>query len=83
MAAAERLGRCYPNLNCQVAADHREEEGFVMWDLIKRWINDENGATMIEYAFMLVLIAFVCVGIVTAIGLTTNGKFDTCAQIMP
>ena len=54
-----------------------------MWDLIKRWINDENGATMIEYAFMLVLIAFVCIGIVTAIGLTTNGKFDTCAQIMP
>ena len=47
------------------------------------WINDENGATMIEYAFMLVLIAFVCIGVVTAIGLTVNGKFDSCAQIMP
>jgi pilus assembly protein Flp/PilA len=37
---------------------------------------NEEGATMVEYALMLVLIAAVCVATVTSIGTTTNSAFN-------
>jgi len=39
---------------------------------------DEKGATMVEYALMLALIAAVCVGVVTTIG---TGALDTFTTI--
>lgn len=38
-------------------------------------LHDEKGATMVEYALMLALIAAVSVGAVTTIGTTVLGKF--------
>jgi len=38
-------------------------------------IRDEEGASMIEYALLLALIAVVCVGAVTLIGNATSGKY--------
>jgi len=38
--------------------------------------HDEEGATMVEYALMLALIAVVCIGAVTAIGTAAKGKFN-------
>ena len=35
----------------------------------------DDGATMVEYALMLALIAMVCVGTVTALGVSTDGVF--------
>jgi Flp pilus assembly pilin Flp len=45
-------------------------------------IDDESGATMVEYAMMVVLIAAVCFGIVAAIGATVPAEFtNTSAGI--
>jgi pilus assembly protein Flp/PilA len=42
----------------------------------KRFLRDEDGATMVEYALMLALIAVVCILAVTAIGNSANGMFN-------
>ena len=39
----------------------------------------DDGATMVEYALMVALIAIVCVGTVTALGLGTDSVFGNAA----
>ncbi|MGN6652475.1 Flp family type IVb pilin [Trinickia sp.] len=46
----------------------------------KQFLCDEDGATMVEYALMLALIAIVCILAVTAIGNGTNGIFNSIAD---
>lgn len=48
-----------------------------MKKLISRLWKDEEGATMVEYALMLALIAAVCIGIVYTLGQTSMGTFTT------
>ena len=38
-------------------------------------VKDEDGATMVEYALMLALIAVVCIAVVTQIGKSADTKF--------
>lgn len=45
----------------------------------KRFLRDEDGATMVEYALMLALIAVVCIVAVTSIGTGANGMFNKIA----
>jgi len=50
---------------------------------MKKLINffkDEEGATMVEYALMLALIAIVCILAVTAVGTRANAVFDSAQQ---
>ncbi|HUV06061.1 MAG TPA: Flp family type IVb pilin [Armatimonadota bacterium] len=42
---------------------------------IKRLFKDEEGATMVEYALMLALIAVVCIALVTTLGTAVRDKF--------
>jgi pilus assembly protein Flp/PilA len=44
-------------------------------NLIKRFLSDEEGATMVEYALMVALIAVVAVGAVRLLGGAVNTKF--------
>jgi pilus assembly protein Flp/PilA len=46
----------------------------------QRFMRDEDGATMVEYALMLALIAVVCIVAVTAIGTGANGMFNAIAN---
>lgn len=46
----------------------------------KRFLRDEDGATMVEYALMLALIAIVCIGAVGLIGSRANTLFTTIAN---
>ena len=46
---------------------------------IHAFIDDESGATMLEYAMMLVLIAAVCVGIVATIGPPVQAGFTNAS----
>jgi len=46
----------------------------------KRFVRDEDGATMVEYALMLALIAVVCILAVTTIGNNANTMFNTIAD---
>jgi len=41
----------------------------------RRTMKDERGATMVEYALMVALIAAVCITTVTAIGNNADTKF--------
>jgi pilus assembly protein Flp/PilA len=42
-----------------------------------RFVRDEEGATAVEYGLMVALIAVVIIGVVGALGLALQGKFDT------
>ncbi len=47
-----------------------------MKKMIRRLWNDEEGATMVEYGLMVALIAVVCIGVVTTLGTTLQGRFQ-------
>ena len=43
---------------------------------IKRFMNNEDGLTAVEYAVMLALILVACITIVTTLGGTVSGTFS-------
>ena len=49
---------------------------------IIRFFKDEQGATAVEYAIMVALIAAVIIGAVTLIGQRTNATFNTVATTL-
>ena len=48
-----------------------------MVNQVMRFVNDEEGATAIEYGLLAALIAAVIVGAVTAVGTALSGTFQT------
>lgn len=48
--------------------------------MFERFIREEEGATMVEYALMLALIAIVCIAAVTVIGASANNVFTNIAD---
>jgi pilus assembly protein Flp/PilA len=54
-----------------------------MLERIKMLWRDEEGATMVEYALMLALIAIVCILVVTALGQKAGTTFDDAQQQLP
>jgi pilus assembly protein Flp/PilA len=48
-----------------------------MLDLIKRFVKDDEGATMVEYALMVALIAVVSIAVVASLGTHVWQAFDT------
>jgi pilus assembly protein Flp/PilA len=44
---------------------------------IQKFVSDETGATMVEYALILALIAVACITAVTALGTALTTKFGT------
>ena len=53
-----------------------------MLQRIKRLFKDEEGATMVEYALMLALIAVVCILVVAALGQKAGAKFKESTDAM-
>lgn len=53
-----------------------------MTALMKNLWNDESGATMVEYALMVALIAVVCIAAVTVIGTSAKAKFNSAATAL-
>jgi pilus assembly protein Flp/PilA len=47
---------------------------------MKRFWNDESGATAVEYALMVALIAVVIIVAVTALGQGASDTFDAAAE---
>jgi pilus assembly protein Flp/PilA len=50
-----------------------------MFNKLINFFKDEEGATMVEYALMLALIAIVCIVAVTAVGNQADGVFNASA----
>ena len=53
------------------------EQGFWMLHLISRFLNDESGATAIEYCLIAVSLSIVIITAVNGIGSTVNSKFSS------
>ena len=47
-----------------------------MLNLMKRFVREEQGATMVEYGLMVALIAIVCILVIAALGTNLGEKFD-------
>ncbi len=48
--------------------------------IARKFVRDEDGATMVEYGLLLALIAVVCIFAITAIGGNLNTKFNKTAK---
>jgi len=51
-----------------------------MMDRIKRLLREEEGATMVEYALMIGLIAVICLLVVAALGTRTAETFNSAQE---
>ena len=47
------------------------------------FLKDEEGATMVEYALMVALIAIVCIAAVTLLGSRASQTFSSAAASLP
>ena len=54
-----------------------------MLNKIKALIRDEEGATMVEYALMVALIAVICIAVVTTLGQKSQTTFGKAGTAMP
>jgi pilus assembly protein Flp/PilA len=50
------------------------------WNCLVHWINDEEGASLVEYVLMVALIAVVCIAAVTLLGTAAKDKFQFTAD---
>jgi pilus assembly protein Flp/PilA len=49
---------------------------------LKKFIQEEEGATAVEYAVMIVLIIVVCLGVVKLLGTEVKNAFNTVQSSM-
>jgi len=47
-----------------------------MLNVLKRFVREEEGATMVEYGLMVALIAVVCILVVAALGTQLGNTFN-------
>ena len=52
-------------------------------NLIKKFLQSEDGPTAVEYAVMLALIVVVCIGTISAVGTKVNTSFDASTAKLP
>ena len=53
-----------------------------MLTVMKRFVREEEGASMVEYGLLLALIAVVLIGTLTTLGEGIQGMFSTVADEM-
>lgn len=54
-----------------------------MWDSIKKFVKDEEGATAVEYGLIAALIAVVIISSVTDVGDKLKAVFDSIKEALP
>ena len=54
----------------------------VWWNDLKTRAREEGGATAVEYALMVALIAAVIIGAVTALGTASRDKFNVVGSVV-
>jgi pilus assembly protein Flp/PilA len=50
--------------------------------LLSSWIQDEEGASLVEYVLLVALIAVVCIAAVSLLGQAAQKKFDTTTKTL-
>jgi pilus assembly protein Flp/PilA len=54
----------------------------LLMELIRRHLTTERGASLVEYALLLALIAIVCIAAVTAMGGSVGSSFQSSGDSM-
>jgi pilus assembly protein Flp/PilA len=54
----------------------------VMKSLFSRFVQDQSGATAIEYGLIAALISVVCITVLTTVGTKLNQKFDSVSNAL-
>jgi pilus assembly protein Flp/PilA len=54
----------------------------VMKSLFSRFVQDQSGATAIEYGLIAALISVVCITVLTSVGTKLNQKFDSVSNAL-
>ena len=60
----------------------KEEIKMAIKKFLKKFIQEEEGATAVEYAVMIVLIIVVCLATITLLGERVENAFDRVAQTL-
>jgi pilus assembly protein Flp/PilA len=47
---------------------------------LRAHVDEERGASLVEYALLVALIAIVCIAAITLLGNNASAKFDSTAQ---
>ena len=47
-----------------------------LWTRVQIWLSSERGASLVEYAFLLLLIAVVAIAVISQVGDTTSAAFS-------
>jgi pilus assembly protein Flp/PilA len=55
---------------------------FALWTKLSAWAKDENGASMVEYALLVVLIAIIAIVAVSIAGEQVSTAFSTIANTL-
>ena len=50
-----------------------------LWEKLRAWVNDQRGASMVEYALLVVFIAIIAIVAVTIAGRQVSTAFSTIA----
>lgn len=50
-----------------------------MYSALRHLVHDEQGATLVEYGLLLMLIALVSIGVLTTIGTTVKSMYSNAA----
>ncbi len=53
-----------------------------IWAKLMTWVNEEKGASMVEYALLVVLIAIIAIVAVTIAGQQVSTAFSTIADTL-
>jgi pilus assembly protein Flp/PilA len=53
-----------------------------MKSLVSRFVQDQSGATAIEYGLIVALISVVCIVALTSVGTNLNAKFTSVANAL-
>ena len=55
---------------------------FALWAKLSAWVKEEKGASMVEYALLVVLIAIIAIVAVTIAGKQVSTAFSTIAATL-
>ena len=64
---------------CKLARPHKEGSMLALWTKLTAWARDEKGASMVEYALLVVLIAIIALVAISLAGQNVSKAFSTVA----
>jgi pilus assembly protein Flp/PilA len=61
---------------------HTKKENTIMLELIKRFVQEEEGQDLVEYALLLVFIALIVIAALPNLGKTVSNVFSNATSVL-